>query len=202
VEGVGPTAFMMVITDGDALYSVTDDHARTEDDTMDLAGPSGDQALAGSLNRDFVVAVSSRATETTLVRINPADHRHDRATPGPLNAAIARAVVHIHRQQLGRGPTKAQSFFRGNLVVVFLEDVMTRAERSLAARGDIDTVLAIRSQYQETMREDLESSIEKLTGRRVKASMSAHHVDPDMAAEIFVLDRPVRQPPPLADATD
>jgi hypothetical protein len=38
------------------------------------------------------------------------------------------------------------------------------------------------------MREDAIAKIEELTGRRVTAFMSANHIDPDLAAELFVLE--------------
>ena len=38
------------------------------------------------------------------------------------------------------------------------------------------------------MREDAIASIEELTGRKVAAFMSANHIDPDLAAELFVLE--------------
>jgi uncharacterized protein YbcI len=50
------------------------------------------------------------------------------------------------------------------------------------------------------MRADLTEVIEELTGCKVQTSMSAHEVDADVAAELFVLDRPVPGPPPLPDA--
>jgi uncharacterized protein YbcI len=41
------------------------------------------------------------------------------------------------------------------------------------------------------MRDDAKRAIEKLTDRRVVAFFSSNHIDPDLAAEIFVLDRPM-----------
>ena len=38
------------------------------------------------------------------------------------------------------------------------------------------------------MREDAIAKIEELTGRKVAAFMSANHIDPDLAAEVFVLE--------------
>jgi uncharacterized protein YbcI len=38
------------------------------------------------------------------------------------------------------------------------------------------------------MREDAIASIEKLTGRKVAAFISANHINPDLAAELFVLE--------------
>jgi uncharacterized protein YbcI len=108
-----------------------------------------------------------------------------------LNAAVARAVVHNHKQHLGRGPSKVHAFFRGNVVVVVLEDTMTPAERSLSNDGKGATVLGFRAELESTMRTDIVAAVELLTDRQVVAFMSASHLDPDMAAEIFVLDRPL-----------
>jgi uncharacterized protein YbcI len=120
------------------------------------------------------------------------DEPADRPVAGDLNAALARAVVRIHRSYAGRGPTKAQAFFRHNVLVVLLEDVMTTVERSLVASGQHATVLGVRQQLHEAMRADLEAAVEGLTGRRVTAFLSDLHLDPDLAAEVFVLDGPVR----------
>ena len=110
---------------------------------------------------------------------------------GRLNQELARAIVRLHKRFLGRGPTKAQAFYRGNVVVVVMEDALTEAERRLAARGEREAVLSMRRRYQDAMREDLVDAVEVLTGCRVEAFMSSSHIVPDLAAEIFVLDRPV-----------
>ena len=135
----------------------------------------------------------SAAGEKTLVRINQLRHGgpRRRAAGGPLNAAIARAVVHIHHDRIGRGPTKTQAFYRNEVVVVILQDAMTTSEKTLAAGGKAEEVLAARRALEEVIRPDLVSAVEQLTGCKVKALMSAHNLEPDLAAEVFVLDRPV-----------
>ncbi len=110
---------------------------------------------------------------------------------GRLNQELARAIVQGHKRFLGRGPTKAQAFYHGNVVVVMLEDTLNEAERRLAARGEREAVLSMRHHCQDIMRGDLVEAVEALTGRRVEAFMSSSHIAPDLAAEIFVLDRPV-----------
>jgi hypothetical protein len=35
----------------------------------------------------------------------------------------------------------------------------------------------------------LRGGVEQITGRKVVAFMSANHIDPDMAAEVFVLEQ-------------
>jgi hypothetical protein len=49
----------------------------------------------------------------------------------------------------------------------------------------------MRRTFQETMRPSLVAAVEGLTDRRVVSFMSANDIDPDAAAEIFVMDRPV-----------
>lgn len=105
-----------------------------------------------------------------------------------LNAAITRAVLRVHSQYVGRGPTKAQTFYRGPVVVTVMENAMTKAERSLVADGELDVVLGMRRKFQRTMRGDLVGEIERITGRKVVAFMSDNHVEPDLAAELFFLD--------------
>jgi uncharacterized protein YbcI len=107
---------------------------------------------------------------------------------GQLGAAISNAVVHIQREYLGRGPTKARSTMHDNTIVVLMQDTLTRAEQSLVADGQRDEVLRIRQSLQRTMRADMVAAVERLTTRSVVAFMSAHHIDPDISCEIFVLD--------------
>ena len=68
---------------------------------------------------------------------------------------------------------------------------MTQGERVLVERGRDAEVLRLRRVFQDTMSEDLIAIVERLTERKVHAFMSANHVRPDAAAEIFLLDRAV-----------
>jgi uncharacterized protein YbcI len=71
---------------------------------------------------------------------------------------------------------------------VLLEDTLTKGERRLVAKGRDIRVLDYRAEFQAAMREDAIANIEELTGRKVTAFMSANHIDPDLAAELFVLE--------------
>ena len=115
----------------------------------------------------------------------------ERLSGGELNAALTSEVVRIHTANLGRGPTKSYSFHSGTVVVTVMQEVMTRAEQSLARNGDGDAVLAMRQRFQRAMSDELKASVEQLTHRKVAAFMSDNHLDPDMAVEVFILDRPL-----------
>jgi len=78
-------------------------------------------------------------------------------------------------------------------VLCVLEDTMTKAERSLASAGHDEFVLRFRHAMQQTMQEDLTAALEKLTHRKVAAFLSANHIEPDLAAEVFVLDEPLHE---------
>ena len=110
---------------------------------------------------------------------------------GRIAAAISTAVVHVFSEHTGRGPTRARTTIDGTTVVVILQDSMTKAERSLVEAGKDADVLHLRRSFQETMRADLVAVVEQLTASRVNVFMSANHIAPDAAAEIFLLDSEV-----------
>jgi uncharacterized protein YbcI len=114
-----------------------------------------------------------------------------RPTGGQLNQAIANAVVRGYHRYVGRGPTRAQAFYRHDIIVVVMHDTLTTAERRVAAAGRGDAVLEMRRNLNLTMRAELAEAVEELTGCRVEAVMSANSIEPDLAADLFVLDRPV-----------
>ena len=110
-----------------------------------------------------------------------------REASGSFTAAISTAVVRIMREYTGRGPTRARTSIRDNVVVVVLSDTMLKAERSLVENGKSEVVLTMRKEFQNTMRRELSAAVEMLTERRVIAFMSDNHIDPDYAVEVFVL---------------
>ncbi|HEV2059755.1 MAG TPA: Na-translocating system protein MpsC family protein [Solirubrobacteraceae bacterium] len=65
---------------------------------------------------------------------------------------------------------------------------LTKAERTLADRGQATEVLAMRRAFQDTMRDDLVRAIESLTGRTVEAFLSDNLHEPDVAVEIFLMN--------------
>jgi uncharacterized protein YbcI len=107
---------------------------------------------------------------------------------GELNAAVTSALVGIHTQHLGRGPATASTFHYGNVIVTLMHDVMTPAERTLAHTGNAPAVTSMRHLFQETMQADFSAAVERISGLKVLAFISGNHVEPDIAAELFVMD--------------
>ncbi len=103
-------------------------------------------------------------------------------------ARISNHVVQTVSAFTGRGPTKAWTSIDGDLISVVLRDTLTRGERSLLADGRAQLVLDMRRAYQHTMRVELVSGVEQLSGRKVIAFLSDNHIDPDIAIESFVLE--------------
>ena len=106
---------------------------------------------------------------------------------GSLSAAISNAVVGLLHNYTGRGPTHARTTIGSDTIVVTLRDSLTKAERTLAHRGQATEVLAMRRAFQSTMRDELIAAVERLTGRSVEAFLSDNLHDPDVAVEIFLM---------------
>jgi uncharacterized protein YbcI len=120
---------------------------------------------------------------------------------GSLYVAISNAIVRILREYTGRGPTKARTTIRDDVILVMLQQSLTKGELSLVNKGRGEKVLEIRHEFQEAMREECIAAVAALTGRHVTAMLSANHIEPDLGAEIFVLEgAPIHNKSPLRDA--
>lgn len=104
-------------------------------------------------------------------------------------ANISNGTVRLLRDYTGRGPTGARTFITDQVVTVLLADALTKAERTLVERGNAERVLEVRQAFQNAMRPDLVELVEGQLERKVVAFMSQNHIDPDLAVEVFVLER-------------
>jgi uncharacterized protein YbcI len=113
-----------------------------------------------------------------------ADGNHQRGEN--VLAAVSAAMVSLHKEQFGRGPTRARTNFAGaNTLVCVLEDAMLPAERSMAEMGDQQRVRETRGAFQAATKERFVDAVEQLIDRPVVAFASA--VDPDQGVvwEVF-----------------
>jgi uncharacterized protein YbcI len=107
---------------------------------------------------------------------------------GEVASAISTRTVQVMHEHTGRGPTKARTTIDRDFVTVVMEDSLTHAERNLVESGLAEKVLETRHDFQRLMSDELIGMVEQETGRKVRAFMSDNHIDPDVAAEVFVLE--------------
>ncbi len=105
-----------------------------------------------------------------------------------LNAALTKTLVGIQTDHLDRGPAGALAFCRGNVVVAVMHDVLNNAEKALAENGSHRDISESRRLFRQVMEDDFRTAVERLTGRKVIAFLGSNHLQPDVSAEIFVLD--------------
>jgi uncharacterized protein YbcI len=108
---------------------------------------------------------------------------------GRLLVAVSDGVVRLLRDFAGKGPTTCKAYWAGpDILVVMLRGGYTAAEQTLFEGGHGQSVRESRMKLQDTLSARMSAMIEELTGRRVIAFMNASHQDPDLSAELFVLE--------------
>jgi uncharacterized protein YbcI len=112
---------------------------------------------------------------------------------GETLSQITSSIVGLYREHFGRGPTAAKTYALDDVIVCVLRNGLTVIERTLFNGGKADTVRTMRAAFQDAVADRFTGSIEELTGTTVLAFMSQAHVDPDLAIEVFFLDRPVAE---------
>lgn len=101
---------------------------------------------------------------------------------------IARGIVSIYKEYLGRGPRVAKTVIGEEYVMTILEDGLTKAELRLVAADEAETARGIRRKFQEAMRADIVGLVEQVTGRSARSFMSDHDVHTDTAVELVTLE--------------
>jgi uncharacterized protein YbcI len=102
---------------------------------------------------------------------------------------IANAMVHIYKEQFGRGPTEARAAWCGeNVITVLLENTLTPAERTLVQMGEHQRVRETRMVFQYSDVRGFCGPIEAITGRTVRAFISGTDAAVNgLSVETFVL---------------
>ena len=114
---------------------------------------------------------------------------------------VSNAMVRLYKDQFGRGPTRARTFWSGpDALSCFLEDTLTPAERNLARRGQHQRLRDMRIYFQyATMREFCEP-VERVTGRKVRSFHSSVDTKVDgLAVETFTFYPDGQDGPSRAD---
>jgi uncharacterized protein YbcI len=100
-------------------------------------------------------------------------------------SAISELVARLVSEYLGQ-TSKARAYLNEDVITVVFEDMLTKGEERLVHDGMSELVLRMRGAFQQTMREDLISRVEAMTGQKVRAT--ANQMTSDITVEVFVLD--------------
>ncbi len=101
-------------------------------------------------------------------------------------SAVSNAMVRLHKEQFGRGPTRARSHFAGpDALVCVLEDVLLPAERRMIELGDQSRVRDARVSYQVATAAEFIAEVERICGRTVRAFASGVDAQHDVVFENF-----------------
>src|SRR3954451_21857138 len=107
---------------------------------------------------------------------------------GPLASDISNAIVRLVREHWGKGPMQAKTLLHDDVVVTVLRGGFTHAEKTLYQAGHAEVVEEGRRAMQSVFEREMRSAVERLTGRRVSAFLSANHHEPDASVEVFLLE--------------
>jgi uncharacterized protein YbcI len=109
--------------------------------------------------------------------------------------AISNGIGSLHRQHYGRGADRIRTHINGDLVVTLLEDCFTTVEKKMIDEGAFTSVRETRIMFQDWMGPNFIQIVEEVLGRKVRAFFSQVGSDPDIAAELFLLE-------PLGSSSD
>jgi uncharacterized protein YbcI len=100
--------------------------------------------------------------------------------------AVSNTMVKLHKEQFGRGPTNARSYFAGpDTLVCTLEDSLLPAERTMVEMGEHQRVRETRMFMQVATSDRFIAAVEELVSRKVRAFASSIDPAPGVVFEVF-----------------
>jgi uncharacterized protein YbcI len=103
---------------------------------------------------------------------------------------VSNALVVLHKQQFGRGPTRGRAYFGGpDVLVCVLEEVLLPAERKMVEFGEQQRVRESRVAFQAATASDFVAAVEGIVRRKVHAFASGIDPDRDVVFETFFFER-------------
>jgi uncharacterized protein YbcI len=113
---------------------------------------------------------------------------NDEQRVGGMLSAVSNALVTLHKEQFGRGPTRARANFAGDdTLVCVLEDALLPAERVMVQMGEQQRVRESRVALQAATSGTFVDAIEEIVDRKVTAFASAIDADQGVVWEVFNL---------------
>ena len=103
-------------------------------------------------------------------------------------AAISNALVALHKEQFGRGPTRARTNYAGpDALICVMEDALLPAETAMVEMGYGHRVQESRLFFQNATADQFISALEDITGRSVRAFGSMTDPKAATVAEVYLL---------------
>jgi uncharacterized protein YbcI len=107
-----------------------------------------------------------------------------------LTEAISAALVDLYAEFYDHDRTTATTYINDNVVLCVLEDILSSSESRQVDDGAGKEVIDGRIAFQEGAEDEFTRVVERLTGRRVTAFLSANQTNPGVACELFFLETP------------
>jgi uncharacterized protein YbcI len=113
---------------------------------------------------------------------------------------VSEEILRIHIESYGRGAARARTYILENDVVCFLDEIeLLPNEEFLVDNGHADTVVNVRSKYQQAIEATFRAAVERATGRRVIGFSSHTSLEANFVCEMFRLapadrDEPLKDP--------
>ena len=109
--------------------------------------------------------------------------------PSSTVAAGSGAMVALNKEQFGRGPTKARTFFAGpDAMITVLEDALLPAEKAMVAMGESLRVQEARAFMQHATKDRFVQSVEQIVYRNIRSFQSACDPETGIIIEISVFE--------------
>lgn len=105
-----------------------------------------------------------------------------------LTDSISAAMVDLYGRVYGHDRTTAVTYINGDVVVCILQDILSVDEIRLVDEGSRAAVIDGRIAFQTDSEDEFTAAVERLTGRRVVAFMSANQTSRGVASELFFLE--------------
>ena len=110
--------------------------------------------------------------------------------------AISNAITKLQHDHYGRGPESVSTVVGYDHIICFLENSFMPVERTLIDGGETAAVRETRLAFQRAMELRFVTTVEEISGRKVRAFLSQVSLNPDISVEVFVLERGDTEPAP------
>ena len=102
-------------------------------------------------------------------------------------AAVSNTLVALHKEQFGRGPTRARTEYAGpDALVCIMEDALLPAEKAMVEMGAAHRVQESRLFFQSATADQFREAVEEIIERKVRSFSSATDPHAGIVTAIYV----------------